>query len=41
MAVLGTMTFEVASVFIFMLSWGVITLATARLAARGENPLFF
>ena len=41
MAVLGTMTFGVASVFIFMLPWGVISFATAQLAAVGENPLLF
>lgn len=40
-AVLGTMTFGVASVFIFMLPWGVISFGVAQLASVGENPFLF
>ena len=40
-AVLGTLTFGVASVAIFMLPWGVISFGTAQLATVGESPLLF
>jgi stage II sporulation protein M len=40
-AVLGTLTFGVASVAIFMLPWGVISFATAQLATVGESPFLF
>lgn len=40
-AIVGTITFGVASVLVFMLPWGVIAFVTAQFASVGENPFVF
>ena len=40
-AILGTLSFGVGSVLVFMLPWGLIGFVTFNFAAVGENPLVF
>lgn len=41
LVVLGTFTFGVLTILMFMLPWGIIAFITAQFAAIGENPLVF